>query len=157
MKKICQSTILISMALLLFTALLITSAFAAETESPRILKFEDGSYVVITIEEDQSPDGVSSLSGKRTKSGTKNYDYYNGSNKLVLTFRVHGTFEYDGVTASAIGASYSYDIYDSSWSFVDGNATYSGATATATGRFKRSPFPSSISVSLTCSPDGVLS
>ena len=66
-------------------------------------------------------------------------------------------FYYDGVTALATGANYSYDIYDDNWSFVEGSATYFRATATATGSFKRALFPNSVTVSLTCSPNGVLS
>lgn len=132
MKKIHQFT-LFALTLLLFMASLTTLALAAENESPQIRRFEDGSYVVITIDTDQPQSDVAFAAGKQITSGTKNYSYYNGSNDLVLVFRVHGTFEYNGVTASAIGASYSYDIYDSSWSFLNGSATSSSATATATG------------------------
>lgn len=118
-------------------------------------KLDDGSYVVVTIEYDQAQDGISYLTSKSITSGTKKYTYYDSSNKLLWEFRVHGTFTYNGVTATATGASYSYDIYDSAWSFVKGNATYSGATAT--GTFKWLLFSYDTTVSLTCSPDGVLS
>ena len=151
MKKIHQF-ILFTFVLLLFMTSLATPASATENASPQVQRFEDGSYVIVTIDTDQPLDEVAVVA-----SGTKNYSYYNGSNDLVLVFRVHGTFEYDGITSLAVGASYSYDIYDSNWSFGDGNATCSGATATATGRFVRFLVPKSITVSLTCSPNGVLS
>ena len=134
-----------------------TSASAAENASPQIHRFEDGSYVVVTIDTDQPLGKVAFAAGNQIISGTKNYSYYNDSNNLVLVFRVHGTFEYDGITSSAVGASYSYDIYDSNWSFLNANATCSGATATATGSFVRFLVPKSITASLTCSPNGILS
>lgn len=156
MKKIHQ-LILFAMAVLLFAASLPTSAFATAAEPPQMQKLDDGSYVVITIEYDQAQDGISYLTSKSITSGTKKYTYYDSANKLLWEFRVHGTFTYNGVTATATGASYSYDVYDSAWSFVKGNATYSGATATATGTFKWLLFSYDTPVSLTCSPDGVLS
>ena len=156
MKKIRQ-LILFTFVLLLFMTSIATSACAAENASPQIHRFEDGSYVVVTIDTDQPLGKVAFAAGNQIISGTKNYSYYNDSNNLVLVFRVHGTFEYDGITSSAVGASYSYDIYDSNWSFLNANATCSGATATATGSFVRFLVPKSITASLTCSPNGILS
>ncbi|MCX4372214.1 MAG: hypothetical protein OSJ58_10370 [Dysosmobacter sp.] len=156
MKKIRQ-LILFTFVLLLFMTSIATSASAAENASPQIHRFEDGSYVVVTIDTDQPLGKVAFAAGNQIISGTKNYSYYNDSNNLVLVFRVHGTFEYDGITSSAVGASYSYDIYDSNWSFLNANATCSGATATATGSFVRFLVPKSITASLTCSPNGILS
>ena len=156
MKKIRQ-LILFTFVLLLFMTSIATSASAAENASPQIHRFEDGSYVVVTIDTDQPLGKVAFAAGNQIISGTKNYSYYNDSNNLVLVFRVHGTFEYDGITSSAVGASYSYDIYDSNWSFLNANASCSGATATATGSFVRFLVPKSITASLTCSPNGILS
>lgn len=83
------------------------------------------------------------------KSGSKNYSCYNGD-ELAWVFRVHGTFTYDGSSAEATAADYSYDIYDDGWSFVKASASCSGATATATGSFKRVIVPNSVTVDLTC-------
>lgn len=144
--------------LLLCSTLIIPPVVAADgVNNPQIIVFEDGSYVVISIEYDQPVSGNAFFANSNIKSGTKHYDYYTGSDKLALVFRVHGTFQYDGVTAEAIGASYSYDIYDTNLSFVSADACYSGATATATGSFIRLLVPKSITISLTCSPNGVLS
>lgn len=156
MKKIRRFALL-AMAVLLFASSLPTTAFAAEIESHQLLKFDDGSYIVVTIEYDQAQHGISYLASRSVTSGTKKYTSYNSSNNALWEFRVHGTFVYNGVTASATGASYSYDIYDNSWSFVEGSATYSGATATATGTFKHLLFPNTVTLTLTCSPDGVIS
>lgn len=156
MKKIHQFTLLV-MTALLFAASLTTSAFAAKIENSEILKFEDGSYIIVTIEYDQTQNGISYLTGRSVTSGTKKYTYYDGSDTLAWEFRVHGSFAYNGMTATATGSSYSYDIYNSQWSFVEGSATYSGAAAVATGSFKRLLFPNAITLTLTCSPNGVLS
>ncbi len=128
--------------------------YSGNTQS--IVYFEDGSYLVTTI----TADAQSAIDGRatvNTKSGTKHQDYYNSSRELVWTFRVHGTFSYDGQSARATFADYSYDVYDSAWSFKRGSASYSGATATASGSFAFDLIPTSASVSLTCSAKGVLS
>lgn len=137
---------------------LCTPALAADySESMQtVVYFEDGSYLITTIV--VSTQSVMSERGTvSTKSGTKHHDYYNSSRELTWTFRVHGTFTYDGCSAEATFADYSYDIFDSVWSFNSANASCSGATATATGSFTRAVIPNSVSVSLTCSPKGVLS
>ncbi len=148
----------LALVLLLCSTLIMIPVTAADKVSDfQILEFADGSYIVVSIKYDQSESGSSLYASQSTTKGTKCYDYYNGSNELVMVFCVHGTFVYDGVTASATGATYSYHIYDNGLSFIDASASYSGATATATGRFKRLMIPNSITVSLTCSPNGVLS
>lgn len=129
----------------------IAADFSESTQT--VIRFEDGSYLVTTIVSE--PYAMPSERG--SKSATKHQDYYNSSRELVWTFRVHGTFSYDGRSAEATFADYSYDVYDSAWSFDGGTASYSGATATADGNFSYRVIPSSVSVSLTCSPKGVLS
>lgn len=155
MKRFRQFTLLVFA--LLFTSSLLAPAFAAEPVNRQVQKFEDGSYIVVTIEYDQEQDGISLLAGDSVTSGTKKYIFCDSSDKELWEFRVHGTFSYNGVTASAIGASYSYDVYDSSWSFVKASVARSGATVTATGTFKWLLFPNNVTISLTCSPTGVLS
>lgn len=137
---------------------LCTPAWAADysENSQTVVFFADGSYLVTTIVSDAQA-VMSERGAVNTKSGTKHYDYYNGSHELMWTFRVHGTFTYDGYRAEATSADYSYDIYSSAWSFDNATAGYTGATATATGSFTRYTLPNSVTVSLTCSAKGVLS
>lgn len=118
-----------------------------------VVYFEDGSYLVTTITEDTQ----TTILERGSKSGTKHHDYYNSSRELAWTFRVHGPFTYDGRSAEATSADYSYDVYDSEWSFNGASTSYSGATATAVGSFTRAIIPNSVTVSLTCSAKGVLS
>lgn len=138
-------------------ALIIPSAAADGDNTTQIIRLEDGSYVIITIECDQPQGEIAPFASRYPKEGSKNYSSYNSSDELVWTFHVHGTFTYDGTTATATAATYSYTIYDSSWSFVKGSSSYSGATATATGSFKKLLIPNSVTLTLTCSPTGVLS
>jgi len=131
------------------------AADAAEIET-QVIDYENGSYAVITITYDLSS-FASARTTAKTISGSKEYAYYNKAEQLQWTFRVHGTFEYDGSSAEAISADYSKGIYDSAWSFVRADAYCSGASAIAEGTFKESIFPVSTTITLTCSKDGKLS
>ena len=117
----------------------------------------DGSYLVTTITYVALSLGVTDPKTVNTKSGTKSHDYYSSSNELMWTFRVHGTFTYDGSSAKATSADYSYDIYNSTWSNKSASASYSSATATSQGRFSHLLLSVPVTVSLTCSAKGVLS
>ena len=143
------------LAVFLSTGALLPSALAADAPEPSetVTDFSDGSYLVTRI----TYDAMDPAREAGQKSGTKSHDYYNSAHQILWTFRVHGTFSYDGGSAEATGADYSYDIYDSAWSFNSGSAFYSGAKATASGSFTILSMPSSLSVSLTCSGKGVLS
>lgn len=146
------------LALCLSIGALAFSAAAADGETtPQITHFADGSYIITTIEYDRPQGEAAAASAQSVKSGTKINEYYNSSDELAWEFCVHGTFTYDGSTAEATDADYFYEIYDSSWSFVKASASCSGATATATGSFKLLLVPHSVTVTLTCSPKGVLS
>ena len=149
---------------LLITATLSTSAFAMDTEPPirssTKTVFEDGSYCITTITEvRESLKTIFSEAGTRaTKTASKTRAYYNSSNQFLFSVTVTGTFSYNGSTATAINAEYSYSLTDSAWKFVSGSAGYSGNSATATCKFKQGTLYSrTLSVSLSCSPSGILS
>lgn len=157
MKKL-QKLVVLVLALCLSIGVLAVPAVAADGETEtRITRFADGSYVITTIEYDRPQGGAALYAAQSITSGTKTDEYYNSSDELAWEFRVHGTFTYNGSTAEATAADYSYEIYDSNYSFVKASASYSGATATATGSFKKLLIPNSVTLTLTCSPKGVLS
>lgn len=135
-----------------------TQAFAANIpdSEEQIIYYEDGSYAVITIIYGPLP-AISTTAAAKKTSGTKEYTHYSSTDQPLWTFRVHGSFEYDGRSAEATSASYSQEIYDSLWSFVSADAYCSGASAVARGTFKQGVFPGSTTVTLTCSKDGKLS
>ncbi len=143
----------------LLLCLLPCVAFAEEDptgQSTVVAVFEDGSYCVTTIIQEEV--ASSSRASTQIKTGTKAKNYYNASGVLQFTLIVRGTFSYDGSTATATKAQYGYSISQTAWTFVSARTTRNGATATAIGTFRQSgTYDRTLSVSLTCSPDGVLS
>ena len=132
-------------------------AYAAEKPPVGVrTDFPDGSYCITTITVEQIVPSVSD--GTRYSiTGTKSNAYYNGDN-LQFTVSVRGTFTYDCNNAWATSSQYGYHISNTSWSFVSGSSSCSGATATATCTFHNTNGSNrTLSVSLTCSPLGVLS
>ena len=115
---------------------------------------EDGSYIVSEIREYNTKQSTRSVS---TKNGSKTNTMYSASGKKLFSLTVHGTFTYNGSSAKATNASYSYTLDSSDYSFENGSAHCSGATAAATGTFKALLQSKTISTSLTCSKDGKLS
>lgn len=139
----------------LFLVVLVFSLCAfpasASNTTEEIIYYEDGSYLVMTLTEPMTR-------ASSVRSGAKTGDYYNADGDLLWDFTVHGTFTYDGTTATATDASYSYNIYHSAWTLKNASAYCSGDQAIAEGKFNGGLLLNrSTSISLTCSPTGVLS
>ena len=148
----------IFVCLIVILSALSINTFAAEVKEESITYFEDGSYCISTITQAPNPMQPNYLAASaKTKTGTKTSKYYNSDNVLCFTVKVTGTFTYNGSTAKATAASYSYSIGNTAWHFSSGKATYSGATATATCVFRHTILTRTLTSSLTCSPTGVLS
>ncbi len=118
--------------LLTAITLILTTCFSTNAIKPSevidIEYFDDGSYIVVTIEE------VSSTKGSKTK--TKNYYFHNSNEVLQWKATLTASFTYNGSTASCTSASASYVIYDNSWHNTQSTASKSGATATGNFTFK---------------------
>lgn len=153
MKKM-KTLILFVLVAAMSVGLFCFPAGAAERPDEIITFYEDGSYSVTTIEIDETR---TSRASTNSISGNKSRKYYSSDNELLWSLTVYGTFTYDGSSAEATDADYSYSIYASDWSFKSGSAFYSGAKATAKGTFKHGLTSNSASVSLTCAADGTLS
>ncbi len=120
-----------------------------------VVYYEDGSYSVVSLEVLNAAFAGRSAN---TRVATKTDRYYNSDNELLWDFTLHGTFTYDGTTATAISASYSYNIYDSAWTLKSADAYCSGNQAIAEGKFNGGFLLNrSTSITLTCSPTGTLS
>lgn len=93
---------------------------AAEKEN-RIV-YEDGSYLVVTIDSDSSL-------ARGTKTQNKKYEYYDASNvrqwRIVLT----ASFTYDGTTSSCIAAGCNADVYTDNWTVISESSSRSGNVA----------------------------
>ena len=111
--------------------------------------YDDGSYAVISVYQE---------TGKRGGpiTGHKDYAYYDGG--LAWVFTVHGSFTYNGSSATCTGASYTYSISNNAWSVAHANAYASGNTAYANGTMRRGSDGREIypSVSISCSANGSL-
>lgn len=119
--------------------------------------FDDGSYIVITIAEQET-----ALFAASTKSGSKALDYYNSNNEKEWTVTVHGTFSYTGTSSSCTASSVSYTIYNDLWKVKSATASKSANKAIGdfTCKFYLLGIPVKTveqSVTLSCSKTGVLS
>ena len=148
---------------LLIMSIFPASAFASNAEvltTSDITVFDDGSYCVTTISEKREPTYglLKALATRSNKTASKTTASYNSNGQKLYSVTVTGTFSYDGSTSKATSAEYSYSIMNSTWKFVSGSAGCSGNTATATCKFKCGiAYSRTLSVSLSCSPNGTLS
>nr|MBQ8243677.1 hypothetical protein [Oscillospiraceae bacterium] len=97
--------------------------YAAENDR-EVVYFEDGSYMLVEII-------TSNVRASGSKTGSKQYTYYDSDDvsqwKAVLT----GKFTYTGSDATCTSSSVSTTIYNSSWYTVSKSAGKSGNKATA--------------------------
>lgn len=137
-----------------FSLLAIPSAFAQDapiTNEPQIIQYEDGSYLVISIE----------TSYARVAGVTKTkYATYHGKDgtsewKMELT----GTFTYNGTTAICTASSCSVSIYDTDWYVISKTASKSKNVAYATAVLGRKVLGVKVdektyNLTLTCDANG---
>ncbi|MBQ3128599.1 MAG: hypothetical protein IJN78_04610 [Clostridia bacterium] len=125
-------------------------------EITETIYFEDGSYIVITLEE------TTYSRATNTKSGSKTYTYTNSDNEKQWSVTLNGTFTYTGSTATCTNATISKVIYDDAWKFTSATASKSGNKATGNITAKKYFLGIAIktvndSITLTCSATGTLS
>ena len=127
--------------------------------SQEIQFLPNGSSLVISISQISN----SSRATTRTVSGTKTYSCRNGDGEIMWQFMVHGTFSVvEGVSSTCTAVSHSYNISESSRSYVTGSSSRSGNKAIGHGEFKKKILLITVDtrecdVTLTCSANGVLS
>lgn len=95
--------------------------------------FDDGSYLVITIEQSLTP-----RASTYTKDGHKSVTLYNSDDELQWEYILVGTFKVTtGVSAVCTNSTYEYTIYNNSWSLTAHNNSYSENAAYGTATFKK--------------------
>lgn len=162
MKKIAS----LCLALVLGFMLLPAAGTHAETCEPdfsqaeQVVYFEDGSFMV-TVVNVVGEQGNSRASGN-TRTGNKTTVYYNSDGIKLFSLTVYGVFTYNGTTATCTSSSFTYEVFDSSWSFKSATASKSGASATATGTFVKkvlgiTTMTRTLTPTLTCDKNGNLS
>lgn len=146
-------------AILAFTLIIpVVQASAAQTldnVSRDVAVLPDGSYIITEIHEE--PSSTFRASSEKTKNGSKTSTAYSATGNKLYSITVHGSFTYNGSTASAESSSYSYTVDSALWSFSSGYSSCSGATARASGTFQSVLQSKTQTVSLTCSATGTLS
>lgn len=143
-------TVLITISVFSVSAAAVDESMDREASS--VTYFADGSYCVTKILVEKRVATGTTITGRKTS------DYYSTAGILQFTVTVKGTFTYNGATATATASNYGYAIRNSDWSFDSAYSFCSGPSATASCTFDPVlGFPRTLSVTLTCSPTGVLS
>lgn len=127
---------------------LLTPAVAAERKE-EIIDLGDGFYAVVTVEQ-----GPMTRAGD-TKNGYKSAKVYNGST-VIGTAMLAATFDISGATARATVAGIN-GTGQNGWSYDHGTTSLSGNKASGTAYFKSGSTVKSLTLTLTCSPDGTIS
>lgn len=154
MKKI----ILLIMSFLMFISCINVNSLASynnQTIEPTVFN-EDGSYIIITLED------IKLSRSSNTKTGRKTLNYYNTDNELMWTAVLTATFTYTGSSATCTSANITYNVQNSSWQIVSATTSKSGNTAT--GYITAKHYFAGICIqtleraaSITCSANGTLS
>lgn len=110
------------LAVFLITALPVRGK--AIEQEVNVRYFEDGSYIVETIE-------VVEGRASGAKTGTKSQTYYGSAGDSEWKATLTGTFTYTGSSATCTSSSVNVTIYDSAWYVVSKSASKSGNTANA--------------------------
>ena len=115
-----------------------------------IVYYDDGSFAVISLQVDDGTRGG-------TKTASKSYKFYNSSNVPQWTFKVTGTFSYNGTSATATAVSTSHTISNNCWTYDHASKSKSGNTVTGQGYFKKVAITHSEVITIKCSKTGVIS
>lgn len=154
MKHKYRSALSLLLTVLLCCACAVPALAADTVGMTEVFYYEDGSY--LTVEAATYNPCLSRASN--TVSGKKTGTYRDSNGNVLWDFTVDGTFTYNGSTATATKATYSYNIYDSAWTLKSANAYCSGNQAIADATFNGGLLLNrSTSVTLSCSGTGVLS
>ena len=110
MKKTFASNMLL-VFLVILTCMPIALATEGQVAGKEIVQYSDGSYLVVEINVETN----SATKATREITGTKTAELFNANDVLMMDVIVTGVFTYDGKTAEADSATYSYHIYDTAW------------------------------------------
>ena len=102
-----------------------------------VVYYEDGSYLTVSPAYRTGTDGEDR--GMTTVIVEhKDAAFTNSDGELEWKYTLNGTFSYTyGVSATCTNASYSQTIYKGNWTFSNGSATASGATARGVGHYEK--------------------
>lgn len=158
-KKFFIATLLVFTILFMVTCWV--SAGAEEVLSGTVVEvevLENGDIIETVLEPSLSPVGGDGINAGTITNGTKTMYYKSSTGTKLWSVTIKGDFYYNGTTSSCTGQYVSTKTYSSSWSIVSSSSSRSGNTATATATAVHSSgYIATRSVSVSCSPSGVIS
>lgn len=135
------------------------NADSPRTTSTTIEYISDNIYVETIISEEES---ATFFSATITKTVSKIFNIKNENNEILASFKLNGTFSYDGTSSTCTRCSYSPSINDNTWRFTSSNAYKSGNSAV--GTFTASCYRYNIvvqtiskTITITCDANGNIS
>lgn len=143
--KTKRSFALLCALILVFS--LVSPVLAAEQQE--IIDLGDGFYMVVITKQ-----GPMTRAGD-TASGSKTAKAYYGATQIG-TYTVIAEFDISGASAKVIGAGINGSGMNG-WSYDHGTTSGSGNKATGTAYFSDGSITKAFSLTLTCSPSGVIS
>lgn len=152
MKKV----LILFLTLTTFCFASIESSNALSSQAIVTQTFDDGSYIEETIVEEHSLT-------RATTTKTKTATFKSETGEIRWSVSVKGTFSYNGSTATCTKSEVSTKNYSSTWRLSNAKASKSGNKASASVTAKQYTSDGKYSrtinktVTLTCSPKGVLS
>lgn len=138
------------------TFCLSANAYSISAQVVSVDYLANGDYIETVIEDSPAP---SITKGTITKTKTR---YYKNSSGVVLwSVSIHATFTYNGVSSTCTSCSHSTTSPGVYWSIKSASSSRSGnsATAYATATYQTSTisYDYDMSVTIYCSPYGIIS
>lgn len=158
MKHLLSFLIVLSLLFAISLNVNATQKSIQSSEATQIEFFDDGSCLIITINEENTCTTFST----QTKSGTKTLSYKDADGNVEWKVVLHGTYTYTGTTSTCTSANITYNIYDTNWVMESATASKSANTAIGDIVAKRKVLGITVNtisnqITLSCSPTGVLS
>lgn len=121
-----------------------------------------GDYIETTLEIITSKNLLASSSTLKSKTASKTTTYKNSSGDVLWSFKVTGTFTYNGSSSTCTAVSYTKVVNSDSWSISSASVSKSGNTATGDVTAKEKFLGITINtvnktVTLKCSASGSIS
>ena len=140
MKK--SLSVLLMIAAMLFAAAV--PVYAAEdsgkaapgADGGYVVYFEDGSYLTVSPARTVENGGDRATTAQITAERAATFTNSDGETEWKYTLSATFTYTY-GVSVSCTNASYTQTIYKGNWTFSNGAATASGATARGVGKYEK--------------------
>lgn len=130
-----KRTIAFLLTVILVFSIIPCTAACAEEEPvyTDVIRFEDGSFAVVTITQDSlsSAPSLRAKASSSVKNGSKTFTYYGSDGAAKWAATLNASFTYNGSTSSCTAANCTVSIYNSSWYTISNSSTHSGNTATA--------------------------